>query len=122
MYRAITILGITTVLAGLAPAAFAQSAPAKNSAAVLQGVQARSIQLQPTQSEAATPNVPSTNAPLANNDPTKPQIVVSQPNDRTQIVLSPVTTTGPLELGTNSAEGAGLTGNNKVQVIYELDQ
>lgn len=130
MDKAITLLGITTALLGFAPAVLAQSATnqlaanqsAINSATALQGVQARSIQLQPTQPEAATPNVPSTNSPLASADPSKPPIVVSQPNDRTQIVISPVTITGPLELGTNSAEGAGLTGNNKVQLIYELDQ
>ena len=95
----------------LAQPTSAQTASAQTTpAASLQGLQERSV----TASAAPTPVSTTIPNGAVVVDPTDVGVVLRQLNDRTQLVLSPARD----DLRRWDSSGSGLTGDNKVQVIY----
>lgn len=92
--------------------AVAQS-PSPNGAAVLETVPRPVEDFSPSNSTLAPAS-----GRLVIEDPTNVGVVLQQLNDRTQLVLSPAKD----DLRRWDTNGSGLSGDNKVQVVYGLQE
>ncbi|NJP09320.1 MAG: hypothetical protein HC866_07380 [Leptolyngbyaceae cyanobacterium RU_5_1] len=111
MHRTIATVSIAATLIGVAPAVFAQSE--SSSPAQMLGVQERSIKTQPTQQQAT----PLNREQLSSNSPDG-QLVLYRIDPKTRVVIGPANNRPqPGEL-----PGADATGDNKVQLLHDLDQ
>lgn len=117
MKNLIAMLSFTSLLWGMASIAGAQTAPATNSAASLQGLQERSVSVQSNTTGTATAIVPQ-GGEIVVEDPTDVGVVIRELDDRSQLVLSPARDN--LQRWDNVR--SGLTGDNKIQFVYGLEQ
>ncbi len=107
-FAAIAAVALTL---GLASQGVAQ--PVVRSAAALQGVQGRSLPRQ--QAQPQLPTSRPGNDLLPDADPLNSPVVLGRVGTDAQLVLSPANDSSVLRTNT----GAGLTGNNQVQIIYQ---
>lgn len=117
MKNLIATLSFTTVLCGMTSIAVAQTTPTTNSATSLQGLQERSVNAPSNGTTTASATTPQGSA-LEIEDPTEVGVVIRQFDDRSQLVLSPARDN--LQRWDNVR--SGLTGDNKIQFVYGLEQ
>lgn len=114
MNHALAGISLVVGLGFVATPVMAQSQLDRGSAA-LQGLQERSIRLTPSTPNAGGLGLTAANSPIPNSDPDS-EVVLQELTPETQLIFRPInnnTQGGP------AASGAGLTGNNQIQVIYQ---
>ena len=122
MSKVVVTAGVVTGMLGILSALNMQPLPAAASPAdALRGVQSRSIQLEPTSVQPSTQPAQSSqpttfaNSSIGVSNPVDNQIVYERLSDEANLVVSPVKEDREL-FGVSSA---GVTGNNRVQVLYQ---